>query len=89
MASQSTHGFYSDGRSREELRRMRDAGYVEDPEYMNPVYMRTDGYFCGSCGAYENTPGNMPQNPGPHDGYCHKFNFRDRDYGCCNGWYKK
>lgn len=75
-----TYGFPTDGRSPEEVARMKEYGYGEDPEFARG-YIREDGYFCGSCKAFKSVPGT-------HEGVCLKFNFRDRDYGCCAGWYK-
>jgi hypothetical protein len=81
-----THSFKPDGRTPKELEEMQEYGYVELPQFAKPGEIRNDGYFCGSCTWWEHKPNTMPENPDEHDGFCKRYDFRDRDFGCCNGW---
>lgn len=81
--------FPVDGRTEDEVEEMREYGYVELAEFARPGTTRTDGYFCGRCRVWEARPNTMPVNPGEHDGFCRKYGFKDRDFGCCSGWEKR
>ncbi len=95
--AEETFNFAIDGRSKDDVEKMKKLGYVELDRFgrlrekmrEDVAEVRTDGYFCGSCPAFQLKPNTMPKNPGPHDGFCQKFKFPDRDYGCCSGWYPK
>jgi hypothetical protein len=80
-----TFDFSVDGRSEHEVKEMKEYGYGEEPDYAASA-RKEAGFFCSSCAAFEHIPHSMPRNPGPGDGYCHKFSFRDRQWGCCQGW---
>ena len=83
-----TYGFPTDGRTPEEVARMKEYGYGEDIEFARS-HLRTDGYFCSTCMFWEHAPGVIVQKPSAQDGVCHKWNFRDRSWGCCGGWAKR
>jgi hypothetical protein len=80
-----TYGFPVDGRTTEEVARMKASGYGEEEEFME----LRKGFLCYTCGAFKPIPFSIPKNPSRHDGYCMKLGFRDRSGGCCAGWYAK
>lgn len=90
-----TFRFEADGRTAHEIKEMKEYGYVEVADFQpsvvagNTLVETPLGYFCGSCGAFESRPHTMPQAPCLTDGFCRKFSFRDRAYGCCDGWFMK
>jgi hypothetical protein len=79
-----TYRFEVHGRTPEEVSTMKQVGYGEDWAFAKQGKIRRDGYFCGSCSAFKA----LGQGMGGHEGACLKYNFRDRDFGCCAGWYR-
>ncbi len=80
--------FPRDGRTDNEVKEMAEYHYDELPVFVGNATV-DGGRNCGNCGAFESRPDTMPVNPSESDGFCHKYNFKDRDYGCCDGWYPK
>jgi hypothetical protein len=72
---------YKETDSKEQLSSRVESGYVEFEIYKGES-IRKDGYFCGSCSYWED----LSSQKDGHLGWCKKFQFSDRDYGCCNGW---
>lgn len=85
---QNWHDGYSfpvEGRTDDEIKEMKEYGYVELDAFKRED-RRADGYFCGTCQYYQAKPYSFSQNATRNDGLCIKFQFRDRDYGCCAAW---
>lgn len=83
--SDHSYSFPLDGRSPEEVHEMKEYGYVELASFKEN-FIRKNGYFCGSCKWFEHKPMSMKENKSMNDGVCKRYSFRDRDFGCCNGW---
>jgi hypothetical protein len=72
-----TYSFAVDGRQ-PFLQKMISAGYVEMKAFQGKA--SRVGYWCESCPW-------MKEDPQGLTGYwCAKFQFPDREYGCCGGW---
>jgi len=86
----NTYQFPVDGRNTKEVNTAKSKGYMELPRFRGAGdKCRTDGYFCGACKALKKAEFTMTEHPSTHDGYCDKYNFRVRDYGCCGGYEPK
>lgn len=85
----STHSFEISGRGDKEVKAAKDCGYVELERFAQPNKIRTDGYFCGGCKAWKKAEFTMTEGASTHDGMCTKYNFRDKDFGSCDGWVAK
>ena len=80
-----TYNFSPDGRTGKEIHEMREYGYVEVKAFAQDSE-DGKGYYCKTCKWFAPHPNTMPENPSKHDGFCQKFDFRDRAFGCCSGW---
>jgi len=83
--SDNSYAFSLDGRSQEDLGKMKEHGYVESDNFAEEA-IRDDGYFCGSCKWFDRQPNSIEGRSTTHDGFCRRYQFQDRDYGCCGGW---
>lgn len=89
LRGDNTFSFHPDKRSPHDVQIMQKIGYVEKDEYHKPGKIRSDGYFCGSCKAFQHKPHTIGGLVTSSDGWCQKYKFADRDYGCCGGWEPK
>jgi len=77
LPSGETSTFPVDGREKW-VQKMVAAGYVEMKAFKGKS--SRVGYWCQSCPRMKEDPN------GPTGYYCDKFQFPDREHGCCGGW---
>jgi len=78
--SETYHDFPGEGRTAEEVKRAKSAGYVEIEDYSESDLNK--GYFCQTCEYFSKAKTSTGF-------WCNKVKFPDRPYGCCNKWDRK